>query len=47
MIAGSTLVCAGFLMVIFVFVKFCNFRAKIRIGTGYLNVPGQQAFDPY
>ncbi len=47
MIAGSTLICSGFLMGIFVFVMFCNYRAKIRNGTGYLKMPPQQVFNPY
>lgn len=47
MIAGSTLMGLGFLLAIFVFVMFCNFRSKIRNGTGYLNVPGNQVFNGY
>lgn len=47
MVAGSTLMTFGFLLAIFVFVMFCNFRSKIRNGTGYLNVPGNQVFNAY
>jgi hypothetical protein len=45
MIAGSTMMAFGGLLAIFVFIMFCNYRGKIKNGTGYLRMP-QQTYPP-